>query len=90
MWTQAVDQAIYPRAVTVEHQILAEQANRFRRTLVHLRDGRNGVPVPTQVLAHGRPCTDLGEKPVLGFCEHRPSWFGDVIIGTPERASKRR
>src|SRR5262245_6561700 len=72
----AVEETVGAGLITIENEILAQQAHRFRRLVVQLGPGGDGHPVAPKQLSHRRASADLRQPPVLFVAQHR---FGSSI-----------
>ena len=69
----ALDEPQCAGLVLIEHQVLAEDAHRLGRLVVHLRGGGDGVPVPPEQFAHRRTRHHTGKRFILLGSQHGPS-----------------
>ena len=67
MGARGVDEPQLATRVTVEDEILAQEANRFGRVLLQLCQPGDGLPVAAHQLAHRGSGTNLGQSIVLLF-----------------------
>ena len=67
---RGLDQPERDGAVPVEHEVLAEQADRLGRVRLELRAAADGQPVAPEQRTHGRARTDVRQPLVLLDGEH--------------------
>ena len=84
------DQAVRPREVLVEHEVLSHDAHGLDRVLVEFAHRGDRMPVAAQELAHRRARADLGQRAGLFRAQHHSTFAPEALMSASHRGKSLR